>query len=169
MESTKEQTMEGRGRLVRSKSNRIISGVCGGLAKYFDVDATWVRIGFLILGLASGVGVVLYLVLAVLIPAEGRDDEPPAQVVQEGARELAEKAQRMGSRVAAGVQQVGSGARHHGAFVLGCLLMALGGFFLLHNLDIDWPWFLSARVWWPVVLILVGSLLFWRHLRGSRS
>ncbi len=169
MESTKEQTMEGRGRLVRSKSNRIISGVCGGLAQHFDVDATWVRIGFLILGLASGVGVVLYLLLSVLIPSEGREAEPPAQTVEHGARELAEKAQRVGSRVAAGVQQVGSGARQHGAFVLGCILMALGAWALLHNLDIDWPWFLRARVWWPVVLILAGGLLFWRHLRGGRS
>jgi len=161
--------MEGRGKLVRSRSNRMISGVCGGLAQYFGVDATWVRIAFVLLGLASGFGVVLYLVLAVLIPAEGRDAEPPAQVVQEGARELAEKAQRVGSQVAAGMHKVTGGVRHHGAFVLGTVLMVLGVWFLLQNLGIDWPWFLHAHVWWPVVLIGVGGLLFWRHLRGGKS
>ena len=169
MEQTTEQAMEGRGKLVRSRGNRMISGVCGGLAQYFGLDATWVRIAFVLLGLASGFGLVLYLVLAVLIPAEGRDDAPPAQVVQDGARELAEKAQRVGSQVASGMQKAAGGVRHHGAFVMGIVLMSLGAWFLLQNLGIDWPWFLHAHVWWPVVLIAVGGLLFYRHLRGGRS
>lgn len=63
--------------LTRSRSDRMIAGVCGGLAAYLDVDAVWVRLGAAVLALVtSGAAVLAYLVAAVIIP-EG-DGLPPA-------------------------------------------------------------------------------------------
>ncbi len=55
-------------RLYRSRDNRMLGGVCGGLAEYFNIDPTLVRLAFLILFLAAGSGPLLYLVMWVIVP-----------------------------------------------------------------------------------------------------
>lgn len=57
-------------RLTRSTSDRMIAGVCGGLAEYFDLDPTVVRIGYVLLSVFSAgfPGIVAYIILAVVVP-----------------------------------------------------------------------------------------------------
>ena len=55
-------------RLVRSRRHRIIAGVCGGLADYFGIDPTIVRIVFVVLALAGGPGLLIYLALWIILP-----------------------------------------------------------------------------------------------------
>jgi phage shock protein PspC (stress-responsive transcriptional regulator) len=55
-------------KLYRSSTNKKLFGVCGGLAEYFDVDATVVRIIFLLLVLGAGTGLLAYLVCALIMP-----------------------------------------------------------------------------------------------------
>jgi phage shock protein C len=57
-------------RLYRSRSDRMVAGVCGGLAKYFNVDPTLVRLVFVVLALAGGPGLLLYLVMWIITPIE---------------------------------------------------------------------------------------------------
>ena len=57
-------------RLHRSRSNRIIWGVCGGLADYFGIDPVIVRVVFVLLIFANGLGILAYIILAIVIPAE---------------------------------------------------------------------------------------------------
>lgn len=54
--------------LYRSNSNKIICGVAGGLGEYFNLDPIIFRIGFLILSFGAGSGILVYLVMAVLMP-----------------------------------------------------------------------------------------------------
>jgi phage shock protein PspC (stress-responsive transcriptional regulator) len=61
-------------RLYRSRTDRMIGGVCGGLAAYFGVDPTLVRVAAMLLALANGVGVIAYIILLVVVPEEG--DKP---------------------------------------------------------------------------------------------
>ena len=56
-------------RLVRSSLDKKIAGVCGGLARYFDIDATLVRVVFVLLALFSGGGLILYIILWLVMPA----------------------------------------------------------------------------------------------------
>ena len=57
--------------LRRSRRNRVLFGVCGGLAEFFGIGAFWFRLGFLILALPGGLpGLLPYLVLAIIIPRE---------------------------------------------------------------------------------------------------
>ncbi len=58
-------------RLYRSKTDKMIGGVCGGLGEYFGVDPTIVRIAAVVLGLANGVGIVAYVILWIIVPEEG--------------------------------------------------------------------------------------------------
>lgn len=65
--------MENKRRLYRSKSNRMIAGVCAGVGDYFGVDPTIVRLVWALLSLAYGVGVLGYIVAAVIIPEQPQD------------------------------------------------------------------------------------------------
>lgn len=58
------------GRLYRSRTNRVIVGVCGGIAEHFNIDPIIIRILWVLLSLGYGTGLILYLVLAIIIPEE---------------------------------------------------------------------------------------------------
>ena len=60
-------------RLYRSRTERIIAGVCGGLAEYFNIDPTIVRIIAIVLALSGGAGVVAYLLFWWIIPKKPVD------------------------------------------------------------------------------------------------
>jgi phage shock protein C len=57
-------------KLYRSKTNRKLAGVCGGLAQYFNVDATLIRVLFVLLAVLGGSGLVLYLAMWIIVPKE---------------------------------------------------------------------------------------------------
>lgn len=57
--------------LRRSKNNRIVAGVCGGLAEFFGISSFWFRLAFLIALVPGGVpGVLIYLIAMIMIPSE---------------------------------------------------------------------------------------------------
>jgi phage shock protein C len=81
-------------KLYRSKENRIIFGVCGGLGEYFEVDPLIVRVLFVILSLINGVGIIAYLILAVVVPEDNKDKKAKkggVEEVQEKTQDLAEE------------------------------------------------------------------------------
>lgn len=57
-------------KLYRSATEKKLFGVCGGLAKYFDIDPTIVRIILLVMVLCCGIGAVAYLIMALVMPEE---------------------------------------------------------------------------------------------------
>jgi phage shock protein C len=57
-------------KLYRSKTDRKLAGVCGGLAQYFNVDATLIRVLFVLLAVLGGSGLVLYLAMWIIVPKE---------------------------------------------------------------------------------------------------
>jgi phage shock protein C len=71
-------------KLYRSRSERMIAGVCGGMGKYLNLDATVIRLLFVLLSIFTGVvpGLILYLVLMFVMPEEPLSspaaEEPPA-------------------------------------------------------------------------------------------
>ena len=63
-------------RLFRSRDDRMLGGVCGGLGTYFTVDSTLLRVLFVLLALSGGPGVLAYLLLLILIPIEPQPVSP---------------------------------------------------------------------------------------------
>lgn len=55
-------------KLFRSKRNRMIAGVCGGLGYYFDIDPTIMRLLFILLMLAFGSTLIIYLIMWLVVP-----------------------------------------------------------------------------------------------------
>ncbi|MBW6440987.1 PspC domain-containing protein [Patescibacteria group bacterium] len=88
-------------KLYRSRKNRILFGVCGGLGSYFKIDPNIFRILFIILTLMSGIGVILYVVLVLFIPTEGgkRIEEDKFAEVDEFKKRAGEKIQDIAKKV----------------------------------------------------------------------
>ena len=55
-------------RLYRSRRERLVCGVCGGVAEYFNIDPTIVRLAFLLFVFCAGSGVLAYIIAAILMP-----------------------------------------------------------------------------------------------------
>ena len=60
-------------RLYRSRTDRKIFGICGGIAEYFQIDATFIRIIWMTVVLAAGTGILLYLICLLIMPLETQD------------------------------------------------------------------------------------------------
>ncbi len=55
-------------RLYKSNENKMIDGVCGGIAEYFDIDPTLVRLGWVVICALGGSGIIAYIIAAIIIP-----------------------------------------------------------------------------------------------------
>lgn len=73
-------------KLYRSRTDRMIAGVCSGLGKYFEIDATLIRLVFVVMAILGGHGVLAYIICLILIPLEPEDK--PAEAVIEASEPL---------------------------------------------------------------------------------
>jgi phage shock protein C len=108
-------------RLMRSDTDRFFVGVCGGIAAYLGVDSVFVRLAFIMLALASGIGVLLYLVLLFVMPSEATLDATPSKIVQENIDQF-------GNDVGSGVKRV---RQHPQGPVMAAGILILMGIYLL--------------------------------------
>lgn len=69
-------------RLRRSRSNRMLAGVCGGLAEYFGIHPAVFRVAFVVITLLPGEGLLIYLAAALVVPDEGKEDSIVAAAVR---------------------------------------------------------------------------------------
>ena len=99
-------------RLMRSESDRMIAGVCGGLADYFEIDPTIARLvfaGAFLLGFGSPG--LLYLLFWAIVPRADFADVEPKEVIEAGVQEMADK----GRQVVEEVKNQVSGKEDSGA------------------------------------------------------
>ena len=68
-----EPSSNGTKRLYRPLDGRVVAGVCAGLASYFGIDPTLVRLAFALATVFGGIGILLYLCAWIVIPEEGGD------------------------------------------------------------------------------------------------
>lgn len=141
-----EQPTQAPVRVLTRSRDRMLGGVAAGLAEYFDLDPTIVRLGLVLTALLSG-GIVLvaYIALWIIMP------EPPAVQMLGAPSQASPGAQPPSTAPARG---------GNGALILGVILVGVGGFALLSQFPmfhmIGWG---LARIWWPTMLILVGMAL----------
>ena len=135
-------------RLTRSDTDKVIAGVCGGLAAYVDLDPVIVRLAFVILIFASGIGLPIYLVLWVIMPHGDAVDQSNSEIYQKNIEE-------MGTTMKDSVNRYGRQG------TMGVLLILLGAFFLLQQLG--WLSGLGGGFFWPLLIIGVGIYFLFRR------
>src|SRR5689334_8396935 len=70
-------------RLERPKDGRMLAGVCGGLARYFGIHPAFYRVGFVVLTLLGGSGILVYLAAYLVMPEEGKQDSIAAEALRD--------------------------------------------------------------------------------------
>ena len=159
-----------KSRLERSNTNRVVAGICGGIAEYLAVDATLVRVAFVVMTLVGGAGILAYIVLLILMPQPGQ----PAPFTKAAASTAStDTTARMDADSTAAAQtttvapvdpavQQAEAERRRSA--VGYLLIALGVVFLLSNMGlfrvVQWNYV------WPLVLIGLGALFLLQRVRS---
>lgn len=77
--------------MYRSEKDKMIGGVCGGLAEYFNIDSTIVRLVFALIVIYGGSGLILYIILWIVVPTESQKKESSEEVVKKNTEEIKEK------------------------------------------------------------------------------
>jgi phage shock protein PspC (stress-responsive transcriptional regulator) len=116
--------------LRRSRSDRMIAGVCGGLGSYFDVNPVFYRVGFVVLTFLGGAGILIYAASALVIPNEGERESIVSDVLHNH--------------------------RQRPVALVGLVLAAIAGIALLSHISIRF----HSDTFWIVVLVLGGVLLW---------
>ena len=136
-------------RLYRSRKDRVIWGVAGGLAEYLGIDPVLVRIAFVLLAFAYGVTIIAYIIMAIAVPNE--TELVARDVSGEELRPEAEKApvEPVGGEHSERDEELYKRRR----YVLGGGLVIVGAIVLASNLS---PWFWRWDQYWPVLIIVAG-------------
>lgn len=152
-------------RLYRSQDNRMIGGVCGGLGAYLGIDATIVRLFFVLLAFGNGIGIPIYLLLWIVMPPDDLEkDTSFSSTVRSGSEEIAAHAREMGEELRTMVRSPNPQA----SLVVGAALIIMGVIFLAQSLKLPWLIWLDFDIVLAIMLILGGVLLLWRN-RKSRG
>lgn len=131
-------------RLYRSRGDRMIFGVAAGMARYFKIDSSIVRLLWVLLVLAGGAGLLLYIVAAIVIPEEPVGHAP---ATGHGGAASGGPAPTWGASASdAGSRDVGP------PIVLGAALILLGGWFLLQRFVPS----IDGSLLWPLALVGLG-------------
>lgn len=136
-------------RLMRSEDEKMIAGVCGGLGQYLGVDPVFVRLAFLLLIPAGGVGLPLYFILMIIMPSEADVDLTQSEIVEKNLEGL-------GDTISSSVER----SRQHpnGPSIAAALLILMGFYFLFENFG-----WINGSIFWPLALILLGVFLLLRR------
>ena len=160
-------------KLYRSRIDRMIAGVCGGLAKYFDIDPTIVRVLFVVSIFIGGGGILAYIILWIVVPEEQIIFQSAGQESQTYQKDFGSEESKThkdgesskfdSSNFSAQVNEkvneatneihkIVDEARSNKKVFGGTILILLGILFLLDNLL---PRF-DFGDYWPIILIAVG-------------
>ncbi|MCJ7715707.1 MAG: PspC domain-containing protein [Anaerolineales bacterium] len=144
-------------RLHRSISDRMIGGVCGGLGAYVNIDPLLIRLLFVLLLFGSDFGFILYLLLWIIVPEEGKtygfkDDS------------ISDRMKSMGSDI----QQAVSQPHPQAGLIIGAGLIIVGGILFLDRLNLNWLNWLDFDILWPIILIIGGIVLIFRIWRENK-
>ena len=156
-------------RLYRSQTDRMVWGVCGGLAKYFDIDPTIIRIIFVVLIFANGLGILAYIILAIVVPLEGSKATEPKEAIKENVAEIKQTATELGQEIRATFageetkpEEATEVSRRRRNF-FGIILIVLGVLFLMGSLNL-FAWFKWSYLW-PLILVAVGLIIIFSARR----
>jgi phage shock protein C len=168
-------------RLVRDTRRGVIGGVAAGFGQYLDVDPVLVRLAFVLLFFANGLGLLAYVICWVVIPradASAPAVSPPATAAAEQGFDAVREA---GSRVADEVRSAADGVRSAAAnvhsttpeparaqAVVGALLVVGGVLLLADNFGwFHWPHWANVGTLWPLLLVGLGIGLIARSRRSA--
>jgi phage shock protein C len=150
-------------RITKSKTNRVIEGVCGGLAEYYGIDPVIVRFIFVVLLFINGIGFFIYIILAIIMPKPDKIDQTPNETIRENVQEMGERVKEAGEGLGMAFSKTTEEKHSHRAGWFGIILILLGIILLLDKLNLI-KWF-DKDLLWPVIIIFIGVWLLIKRWR----
>ena len=149
-------------KLYRSRTERMLFGVCGGLGKYLNVDPTIIRIVAVLL-VCGGIGILVYLIMAIIVPLEESKKTTTQGIIEENAEDIKNTATRLGTDIRNAFEnkeaksQDGENRFDRRQNVMAIILIVVGAVVLASSIGF-WQWFNFAVVG-ALALIGVGVVL----------
>lgn len=129
-------------KIYRSRTNKILGGVCGGIGEYFNVDPSIIRLFWILASIIGGAGIIAYIVCLIIIP-EGDSD-------------------------VAYFDEDGHEVFKNSSLFVGVGLIIVGALLLVKKI---WPWFsikwLNFNKYWPVLLIIGGLYILFNQKKDN--
>lgn len=167
-------------KLYRSRKDKMIAGVCGGIAEYFNIDVVWVRLIAILLLLAEGVGFILYIVAWIIVPENPSQKETkktfPEKVSHRIKKEIEEdkkkedkkrqekaRAEKTASKIQKKNEddEIEDELEKGKSIFLPVLLILVGTFFLLRRIFV----WIDLNLIWPILVIAFGLHLILKRKR----
>ena len=151
-------------KLYRSRKDYMIAGVSGGIAEYFDIDSTLVRLLTVLVVLLGGAGVVAYIIAWIVIPKNPdqisdeafEERENIKEKVKKGAKDVIEEVKEHFES-----KESSHKSEKNRRILGGIIVIAVGLIFLLNSI---FPWVGWGRLW-PVILIAVGITIMMKAFK----
>ena len=149
-------------KMYRKTDDCIIAGVCAGLADYFEIDETLVRVIFVLLAIGGGSGILIYFVLWLVIPKKGEENKKVdwQENVKEFTEDVGKKAKTVAKEIKKEIKVEKVNPEKNRGNFLGLILLLWGGILLVDKLVpalIEWDYV------WPGMLIVLGGYLLLRN------
>jgi phage shock protein C len=144
-------------KLRRSRKDRVIAGVCGGLAEYLEIDSTIVRIVFaLLVIIPNGAGLIVYIIMMIVVP-----EDPVNETATAGqANESAGFVRVVNGKVESSENETWLSQRRN---LIGLIIILLGAASLVKVFLPSLGW--ADHVFWPLMVILIGVYLIFTTKR----
>jgi phage shock protein C len=151
-------------RLYRSKTNKVITGVCGGIAEYIAIDPVIVRLLWIAISFAFGTGILIYIIASIIMPEKRSDsingEDEDSTVNQHAGDDFSAESFEAQSAEWRETPKYDKGRTR---MVLGIVLVLIG---LLALTKEFFNW-LDFKLFWPVVLVIAGALILFKG--GKKS
>lgn len=146
-------------RLYRSRIDKTIAGVCGGIAEYFKIDPVWVRLISILLIFLDGIGIIAYIVLWILVPENPNQVITKKTVIEEKVSQIKAKINKKPENEETEDIEIKTHEKS-GHIYIGVIIIVIGILFLLKT---TFNWFNTQLFWGVLLIALGGMLLFKKH------
>ncbi len=144
-------------KITRSTRDKAIAGVCGGLAEYFNLDPTIVRLGFVIVAFFGGTGIIAYIIGAIVIPEDG-EYTPLSDFYKDSTFEREyDKDKDFSEIMGDKIKEDQTDPGRNKTFIGICLIL-LGGMLFIREF---FSW-IDSKVFFPMILIVIGGFIIFR-------
>ena len=144
-------------KLYRSTTDKMLGGVAGGLAEYFDIDSTLIRVLFIVVVFLGGGGIIAYIILWIVVPQKPYElpkytSDQTAPLSEAGSQNSQNENSSNSFSMTNGTIARSMSRTSHKQLWVAIILIVMGGLLLLDNV---FPTFAFSH-FWPVLLIAIG-------------
>lgn len=147
-------------KLYRSIDDYMLGGVCGGVAKYFSIDSSLVRIIFALMILSGGMGFLLYVILWLVVPKEEGEEKiiDREEKIEELAKDIKKRTKTMASEIKFDVK-VDKKKKENKINVLGLAMILIGSVAIWNQVS---PFVIDWEIFFPLLLVMIGAVILFK-------